>query len=488
MKVLWLCNTMIPMIAEELNLEPSNKEGWISGMVDMVLRGQKENGVELSMAIPVPRFMFPVNHDICMRVIKRNGATLTFYGFYEETRHAEVYDESLERKLNKIVEAVKPDLVHCFGTEYPHTLAMCRIFPDKRRLLIGLQGLCALYAEAYYSNMPEKAIRKVTFRDNLRRDSLVEQQQKFVKRGVMEKEAIKLAGNITGRTEWDRLFTKKLNNSCRYFNMNEILRPEFYQGQWEPEKCTPHSIFISQGDYPLKGLHYMLTAMPDILARYPDAMLYVAGDIMVNYQTLKQKLKISAYGKYLRRLMKENSLFNKVKFVGRLNSVQMRDMYLSSSLFVCCSSLENSPNSLGEAMLLGMPCVTADVGGIPSLFVDGEDGIMYEGYRIGKTQKNSKGNLNEENEKQLKAVSKRLANAVIEMWKNPEKQAEYCKNARKHAAKTHRPERNYRKLMEIYAKILSDEESDDDKVNDRYNQVNDRDNQVNDRDNDKDIS
>ena len=481
MKVLWLCNTMIPMIAEELNLEPSNKEGWISGMVDMVLRGQKENGVELSMAIPVPRFMFPVNHDICMRVIKRNGATLTFYGFYEETRHAEVYDESLERKLNKIVEAVKPDLVHCFGTEYPHTLAMCRIFPDKRRLLIGLQGLCALYAEAYYSNMPEKAIRKVTFRDNLRRDSLVEQQQKFVKRGVMEKEAIKLAGNITGRTEWDRLFTKKLNNSCRYFNMNEILRPEFYQGQWEPEKCIPHSIFISQGDYPLKGLHYMLTAMPDILARYPDATLYVAGDIMVNYQTLKQKLKISAYGKYLRRLMKENSLFNKVKFVGRLNSVQMRDMYLSSSLFVCCSSLENSPNSLGEAMLLGMPCVTAEVGGIPSLFVDGEDGIMYEGYRIGKTQKNSKGNLNEENEKQLKAVSKRLANAVIEMWKNPEKQAEYCKNARKHAVKTHRPERNYRKLMEIYAKILSDEESDDDKVNDRYNQVNDR-------DNDKDIS
>ena len=469
MKVLWLCNMMIPMIAEELNLEPSNKEGWISGMADMVLKGQKENGVELNMAIPVPRFMFPENHDICMRVINRNGATLTFYGFYEETLHAEVYDESLERKLAKIVEAVKPDLVHCFGTEYPHTLAMCKIFPDKKRLLIGLQGLCSLYAEAYFSNMPEKVIKKVTFRDHLRRDSLVEQQQKFVKRGVMEREAIKLAGNITGRTEWDRLCTKKWNKDCRYFNMNEILRPEFYTSQWDPEKCIPHSIFVSQGDYPLKGLHYMLIAMPDILARYPDATVYVAGNSVVNYQTLKQKLKISAYGKYLRKLMKENRLLDKVKFVGNLNALQMRDRYLNSSLFVCCSSLENSPNSLGEAMLLGMPCVSADVGGIPSLFVDGEDGIMYEGYRIGKMQKNSKGNLNEENEKQLKAVSKRLANAVIEMWRNPDKQAEYCKNARKHAGKTHRPERNYRKLMEIYAKIIADEQSGDDQVNDRDN-------------------
>ena len=120
-------------------------------------------------------------------------------------------------------------------------------------------------------------------------------------------------------------------------------------------------------------------------------------------------------------------------------------------------------------MLLGMPCVTADVGGIPSLFVDGEDGILYEGYRIGKTLKNSKSNLNEENEKQLKAVSKRLANAVIEMWKDPVKQAEYCQNARKHAGKTHSPERNYRKLMEIYAKIITDEESDDDRDNDKVN-------------------
>lgn len=457
MKVLWLCNIMIPMIAEQLNLDSTDKEGWISGLVNMVLKKQKENGVELSIAFPAPKILFPANHEICKKVIRREGGVLNCYGFFEDIAHAEVYDPALEDMLRKIVRDVQPDIVHCFGTEYSHTLAMCRIFPDKRKLLVGLQGICAMCAEAYTADIPDKAFRKVTLRDYVKRDSMAEQQQKFVKRGMMEKEAIGIAGNITGRTEWDRLCTRKWNQTARYFNMNEILRPEFYTAEWNAKTCVPHSIFLSQGDYPIKGLHYMLLAMPAILEKYPDATLNVAGNNIVNYGTLKQKLKISGYGKYLRKLIKANGLREKVKFLGKLDAGQMLAAYLRSSLFVCCSTLENSPNSLGEAMLLGMPCVSADVGGIPSLFVDGEDGIMYEGFRIGRNAKSGAGKADD---RQLKAVSKRLANAVLEMWKNPEKQAGYCQGARKHAGRTHNREINYLKLMEIYAKILSGDQSE----------------------------
>ena len=445
MKVLWLCNVMIPMIAEQLNLEGTNKEGWISGMADMVLKDRREHSVDLAVAFPAPRVMFLTGHDTFKRVLKLEDSTLTCYGFYEEVGRAEYYDRSLEGKLAEILEDAEPDIVHCFGTEYPHTLAMSRVIPDKKRLLIGIQGICALYAEAYFSDLPEKVIKSVTLRDRLRRDSLVEQQQKFARRGIMEKEAVLLAGNIAGRTEWDRSWTRSLNNNASYFNMNETLRPEFYGQKWDPDKCIPHSIFLSQGDYPIKGLHYMLLAMPAILSRYPDATVYVAGNSIVGYRTLKQKLKISSYGKYLRKLMKENHLLDKVTFLGRLDVEQMLGRYLKSSLFVCCSSIENSPNSLGEAMLLGMPCVTADVGGIPSLFTDCEDGIMYKGFRIG-----------EDSGKALKNVSRHLAEAVIDMWSAPEKQELYCANARRHADKTHCRERNYVRLMEIYEEIVSE--------------------------------
>ena len=72
--------------------------------------------------------------------------------------------------MQKILADFKPDLVHCFGTEYPHTLAMSKVFEPKGGLLISIQGICTAYAEAYYANLPEKVIRSATLRDILKRE------------------------------------------------------------------------------------------------------------------------------------------------------------------------------------------------------------------------------------------------------------------------------------------------------------------------------
>ena len=447
MKVLWLCNVMMPMIAEQLKLEASNKEGWLSGLAAVTLDKREENGIELAVAFPAPENMLPEGQDVCMRTIALRGGRLACYGFREDVARPEIYDKGLEKRLEWILDSCGPDVVHCFGTEYPHTLAMCRVFPKKNRLLLSIQGLCSLYAESYFADLPERVIRSATLRDCLRRDNLRRQQRKFAMRGNMEIEAIKLAGNIAGRTEWDRLHTEEWNPKARYYSLNETLRENFYGAVWNREACIPHSIFLSQGDYPIKGFHYMLTAMPEILRKFPDARVYVAGNSIINYGTLKEKLKISGYGKYLRGLIREKGLQDRVAVLGKPNGEQMKERYLKSHLFVCCSSIENSPNSLGEAMLLGMPCVSADVGGIPSIFTGGEDGIMYRGYR-----------RNKNNNSNLDAVSERLAKSIIEIWENQEQLDKYCNNARKHAEKNHDPEKNYAKMTEIYKSIVAESE------------------------------
>lgn len=456
MRVLWLCNVALPMAARQMGIEVSNKEGWISGMAQALLEHRQENDISLALAFPVPREMVPEGEGIYSRGIQVETASLVCCGFPEDVRCPEKYDENLEPSMKKIVSIVKPDIVHCFGTEYPHTLAMCRVFPRKERILIGLQGLCVPYAQAYYANLPERVIRTVTLRDFLRKDNLRQQQRKFALRGETEREAIGIAGNLTGRTEWDKSHGLEWNPKARYYAMNETLRQEFYGPVWDRDRCVPHTIFISQGDYPLKGLHYMLLALPAILKKYPDTEVAVAGNSIVEYGTLKQKLKISAYGRYLRSLVKGLGLEGHVTFLGKLTAEQMRDRYLVSSLYVCCSALENSPNSLGEAMLLGMPCVSADVGGIPSMFTDGVDGILYRGFpergtaqRPGASKEAASGGAGE-----LEAVSRRLADAVLEMWDNPQKWNEYCANARHHALETHNRNKNYQRLVEIYGKIL----------------------------------
>lgn len=444
MRVLWVCNVMLPSIAKQLGREASNKEGWVSGLAEMILSRQKENGIVLGIA-------FPMERDGFRGEIKReDGGRFQCYGFEEDVNQAHVYQARLEESMAQILKEFQPDVVHCFGTEYGHTLAVTRICDRPQRILVGLQGLCAVYANTYMASMPEKVRKSVTFRDWLKKDTLVMQQQKFVKRGEMERESVKRAGNVTGRTDWDRYYAAEWNPQVSYYAMNETLRPAFYSDCWKRELCQPYTIFLSQGDYPIKGLHYMLLALPGILERFPKVRVCVAGNSLVEDKTWKDRIRLSAYGKYLKDIMRKYQLTDKVTFLGRLDAERMKAQYLASGLFVCCSTLENSPNSLAEAMLLGMPCVSADVGGIPSLFRDRVDGILYRGYR---SRENSFDNICDEKGDDLRELTESLKNAVIEMLSDLEKAEEYGRNARKHALITHDRERNYYKLMEIYADI-----------------------------------
>ncbi len=457
MRILWLCNIMLPVIAEHLNREATNKEGWLSGLVDVISKRQQENDITLAIAFPVSQDILPPGEEIYEDVVTVNGSKLYCYGFYEDVTRPDRYDEGLEHKMLEITERFAPDVVHCYGTEYPHTFAMCKAYPRKDKILISIQGLCAVYANAYFADLPQGVVESATFRDRLKKDSLKEQQEKFVRRGEQEKAAIQLAGNVTGRTAWDRHYTAEWNPKACYYAMNETLRSNFYQGQWQEENCIRHSIFLSQGDYPIKGLHYMLLALPQIKRKYPDVKVYVAGNSIVNYCTLKDKLKISAYGKYLLKLIKQEKLEENIEFLGRLNAEEMKERYLKSHLFVCCSSIENSPNSLGEAMLLGVPCVSADVGGIPTIFDGGKDGVLYKGYRTAENSFDNTCDVIVSHKDELENHAGRLANAVLEMWGNRKNMMSYCTNARNHAEKTHNKEGNYQRMTEIYAKIIAGE-------------------------------
>lgn len=453
MRVLWLCNMMLPVIARQFDLEASNKEGWLSGLLEVLYQKKKENNLEIAVAFPAPEGFFTDKSLSRKREMLYQGSTLTCYGFREDTNHPENYDACLEEQMKSILKDFSPDIVHGFGTEFPHTLAMCRVFPRKDRILLGIQGLCSVHAGAYFANLPKSVIDKVTFRDRLKQDSLQDQYNKFVKRGEMEVEALNLTGNIAGRTEWDQYYTKMANPSACYYVLNETLRGTFYEGKWDANTCQRHRIFLSQGDYPLKGLHYMLKAMPKILERYPDAQLVVAGNNLTAYHNLKEKLKISGYGQYLRGLIKDKHLEKRVSFVGKQDAEQMKRQYLLCHTFVCCSANENSPNSLGEAMMLGVPCIATDVGGIPSIFRGDIDGIMVEGYRTREGEFKRNGNSEKTDEEQLECIADSLASAVIRLWEKEELVPGYCENARKHAMENHDRNKNYRQLLEVYSRI-----------------------------------
>lgn len=428
MKVLWICNIMLPTIARQLGVSYSNREGWLSGLLERVVQEQGWNRIELGIAFPVDEEMKDFQRTM---QLGENGSCVC-YGFMENLETPEIYDAALEDRMKEILGDFRPDILHVFGTEFPHALAAIRAFDRQEHTLVGIQGVCSAIAEEYMADLPMKVQRQVTLRDRIRQDSIRQQQKKFRQRGEHEKEALLLTGNIAGRTDFDRAQAAKINPTAKYHYLNETLRGLFYRDRWKRTACRPYSIFLCQGDYPLKGFHYLLRALPRVLEQFPETHVYVAGNNIIECGTIQDRLKLSAYGKYLRKLIKDNHLRDKVTMLGRLSAEEMKEQYLQSHLFVLPSALENSPNSLGEAMLLGVPCVAADVGGVHNLLTDGGDGMLYPAGDV-----------------------EALADRIIEIFTKEAIVERFSDNARKHARVNHDADQNYYRLIHIYREILS---------------------------------
>ena len=455
-KVLWICNIMLPAIARELGMPYSNREGWLSGIYEKTLQG--EVPFEITVCFPMRKeelTKIPVTSILSCDAaeaekkagigrsgknrknrknagfLKIKGLRTPCYAFEEDLSKPENYDPVLEARIQGILKDAKPDMIHIFGTEFPHCLAAVRAFHNPQRTLIGIQGLCGKIAKTYRAGLPENVFKQASFRDVVRQDSMRQQQNKFYQRAENERQALLLTDHITGRTEFDRAETVKINPRANYYSMNETMRQEFYDGEWKAEQTERHSIFLGQGDYPLKGMHFLLEAMGRLKESYPDVKLYVAGNSIISNETARDKCRISAYGKYLLVLIQLYELQDQVIVLGKLSAEEMKEQFLRSSVFVCPSVMENSPNTIGEAMLLGVPVVASRTGGIPSMVEDGVTGLLFH---------------NEDAED--------LADSINRIWSDQALAQKLSAHERIRASRIHDGNKNYERLLEIYREIL----------------------------------
>lgn len=122
-------------------------------------------------------------------------------------------------------------------------------------------------------------------------------------------------------------------------------------------------------------------------------------------------------------------LEDNVEFTGPLDAEGMIKEYLRANVFVSPSSIENSPNSLGEAQILGTPCISSYVGGAMDMMSGNEENL----YRFEEIEM--------------------LAYKICRIFQNREKQVDMSEVARKrHCAET-----NQRRLLDIYRCITANE-------------------------------
>lgn len=423
MRILWIANSPTQRIANDMGIKVDDSTGWLTGFAN---RLEECTDIDLTVAFPYL------------------GAKKKISGKVGNTQYVSFYQQKIAKGINipsykandltkkhisEIIKDYKPDVLHIFGTEYEHSLAAAQLFNKPDRTLVHIQGLTSACAEHYISGLPLKILKKFAI-SNIIRGNILQEQNKFYKRGIYEVQTLELVKNVVGRTDWDDAYTKLINPDINYYFCNESLRDEFYKHEWDVSKCEKYSIFMSQASYPIKGIHFMIKALPNIIQYFPDTHLYVAGNDLTKTEGIYNKLRISSYGLYIRDLIKKHNLEKHITFTGFLNETKMCERYLKSNVFVSASTIENSPNSLGEAMLLGVPSVSSDVGGVKNIFSHEVDGYIYQ-----------------------HDAPYMLSYYVCKIFSDEKLSQEFSSKARKHALNNHDRDVNAKALLNIYKDI-----------------------------------
>lgn len=416
MKVLWLCNIVLPIISKELGEKPTNYGGWLSGLLDDIV---KQKNIDITICSP---------HE---RIDSYKD------GYFDSIRYI-CYKETNQNKdfFIKILKEIEPDIIHIWGTEYKHSLDMVNAADSLNmieRVVVNIQGLVSVCGKYhYFAALPNYVYNSRNLSDwkhggvnRISRDC-----NEFIDRGHYEKEVIERVNHVIGRTDWDEACTTQINNSIKYHHVNETLRSSFYSKKWEYSKCIKHSIFVSQANYPIKGFHIVLDAMPLILEQYPDAILFVTGDKPNKPNSFLSKQRSNHYSDYLLAQIDKYNLHDHVKFTGFLDEIEMCQQYLKSNVFVSASSIENESNSIDEAKILGMPVVASFVGGVPNRVTNYFDGYLYQ-----------------------YDAPYMLAYYVCKIFKEVDLAQEMGNNARKNALLILNKEKNVKDMIAVYQEI-----------------------------------
>lgn len=366
MKVLWVINSILPEMSAYINGNVYNKASSSNSWVVALLRASC-GFVELTIV------MFYKGDKIVIKDFDGYSCIAIPYRGRQDR-----YNKKNNDYFQQVNDLVNPDVVHVHGTEYPHTLNALEVFgPDK--VVVSIQGLVSVIERYYISDIKfYDILRNLTVRNIIFGDSIWGQKRAFRFRGKYEVQSLLLANNVIGRTLWDKVHTTTINPHINYYHLDELLREEFFVSpKWSYENCEKQTIFMCQATYPIKGLHKVLQALAIVKKKYPDVKLKIAGKTFLKTDTYIEKLAYSGYAKYINRIIKQYNLNDNIEFTGILAASGMIKEYLRCNVYLCPSNIENSPNSMCEAQILGVPSVLSFVGGIYDMTENGRTANIY---------------------------------------------------------------------------------------------------------------
>ena len=163
------------------------------------------------------------------------------------------------------------------------------------------------------------------------------------------------------RTKWDSSFIRSKNPQAKIYMIWEMIREEFFHDHFSEKK---DNILFVGGKNSIKGLK-------ELLISYHSSI-----------QSLGFKLIIlgNCSIEDIENIINEEQLYSinisNIDCRGMQDSSGMIQAYDESYCLVHPTYIDNSPNSVCEAQLCGLPVIATDVGGVSSLIQNEQTGLL----------------------------------------------------------------------------------------------------------------
>ena len=366
MKVLWFTNTPC-RAAERLANSAVLGGGWLYALSEEIA---KNTSIELHIAFywgkVVPTFEYK---GIMYHPILREGDATKLGRLINRIKngYSNRFDKTLLPKLQRVIDEVLPDIIHIHGSE--ENFGLIVEIPQHAPVVLSIQGLLSPYLCKLYSGFSKQEIvRYEGLKNKLLANGISLLERSMNRASNRESHILRNIPNIIGRTFWDRSCSIAVNPNRNYFEVGEIMRPEFYKAKWEksdfPSTITIVST-VSNGYY--KGVECVFQTAQILMNAGFNFIWNIIGlsheDIMVVLSERRIKTKADTVN---------------IKLLGKKNAQEIVDILCKADIFVQVSHIENSPNSLTEAMLLGMPIIATYAGGTASLLKNNVEGRLVQ--------------------------------------------------------------------------------------------------------------
>lgn len=123
-------------------------------------------------------------------------------------------------------------------------------------------------------------------------------------------------------------------------------------------------LFLSRLEFE-KGIFICADAFEIIKQKYPKSVLIFGGD-----GTDEEKLKDYVSEKQLKDVV----------FLGFLTKERKQEAFTDASIFILPTYKEGLPNAVLEAMAFGLPVITREVGGLPDIIINEENGFITDSF------------------------------------------------------------------------------------------------------------